>query len=471
MKTSTQHDCHPRRPADNRAGTILVITAIVLVSLIGLLGLVIDAGQLMTAHRVAQNAADAGATAAALDLLKGKSHSTAIATSTLFVQQHNALPDAAVSTLIPPSTGPHAGNSRYVQVIVNHTVPLRFIQILGTGSTQTVTARAVAGYEKSANVATVVLLDPTARPGFYAEGNAYLKVNGNVAINSDGGGETETGEPINNGNSGSAIDLTGNAKLIANSIDSVGGLTTTGNAGVQYFDSTQKGSPLTTGVTPIVDPLLNLPTPTTANGAVGTTMPAVSLNAQQNVTLSPGVYPSITLASGSEAHLNPGIYVIQGGDLDLSGNSKITGTGVMIYLTGSDFNVNTGLPDSGDLSNSPPAGGSATFGSFRLEGTSRIDLTPLSDPSSPFDGIGFYQRRLNTQPFRLTGNSSISPFRGTIYAKWAQIQLQGNSNYSANYTAQLVVGSVRITGSTEIIITVDATEQNLAKVDRVFLVE
>ena len=137
----------------------------------------------------------------------------------------------------------------------------------------------------------------------------------------------------------------------------------------------------------------------------------------------------------------------------------------MIYLTGSDYDVNTGLPDSGDLDQSPPAIGGATFGGLNLSGSSSIDLTPISDASSPFDGMGFYQRRLNTQTFEQSGNTSIAPFKGTIYAKWAQVELSGSSNYSA----QFVVGSIKISGGTSI--TVDATGQNLAKVNQVFLVE
>src|SRR5665213_2349113 len=65
----------------NRSGTILVATALVLMALVGLLRLVIDAGQLMTSYRQTQNAADAAAMAAAMDLLNGSSSSTAKSTA------------------------------------------------------------------------------------------------------------------------------------------------------------------------------------------------------------------------------------------------------------------------------------------------------------------------------------------------------------------------------------------------------
>jgi Flp pilus assembly protein TadG len=194
----------------NRRGTILVITALVLIALVGLMGLVIDAGQLMTANRVAQNAADAAATGAAMDMLTGKSNSTASATATTFVQQYNGLANATVVVNIPPASGAHAGNSQYAEAIVTNSVPVWFIQILGVGSQQTVMARAVAGWEGAGFGAGVLVLDTNTRPGLTLNGNAELAVNGTVVVNSNGGGRNEYGQPINNGNSGSAISLLGN---------------------------------------------------------------------------------------------------------------------------------------------------------------------------------------------------------------------------------------------------------------------
>src|SRR5687768_17014814 len=166
-----------------RKGTILVVTALVLVALIGLLGLVIDAGLLMTAHRQAQNAADAAATAAAMDMLTGKSDATARATATTFVQQHNALASSTVTTNIPPASGPHQGDANFAEVVVSSPVQARFIQVLGVATTRNVTARAVAGREEVSVAAGVMALDSDARPGINLVGNGSLKVNGTVIVN------------------------------------------------------------------------------------------------------------------------------------------------------------------------------------------------------------------------------------------------------------------------------------------------
>jgi Flp pilus assembly protein TadG len=464
MNRLAQHTVRCANCLEQRRGTVLVATAIVLTALIGLLGLVIDAGQLMIAHRQTQNAADAAATAAAMDMLSGNSQSTAKITAATFVQQYNGLATAIVTVNIPPASGPHSSSSQYAEAIVSYPVAMRFIQVLGVASKQTVVARAVAGYEGSSNGASVLVLDPNARPGFSASGNGSLKVNGTFVDNSNGGGMNQLGKPLNNGNTGSAISLSGNATLSAINVESVGGVTTSGNASIQNYNGGSQ-SPLQTGVAIAPDPLLNLPTPTTANGAIATNYAAVNLSGNQSATLSPGVYPSINLSGNASATFNPGIYVIAGGGMSISGNGNATGSGVMIYNTGSNYNVNTGLPDSADLSQAPPASGNASFGALSLSGNGSILFTPVATASSPFDGMGFYQRRLNTQPISISGNGSVGAFKGTIYAKWAPLTLSGNGTYAS----QFVVQSMTLSGNASI--TVDSTGQNLAKINLTYLVE
>ena len=121
---------------------MLVWFALMLTVLLGMVGLVIDGGILMATQRQAQNAADAGALAAAHDLMHGKSPTTATATATTFVKQHNGLstaPDPVVN--IPPATGPYAGMAHYAEVIVSSPMRTFFIHILpGIAQDQTVTA-------------------------------------------------------------------------------------------------------------------------------------------------------------------------------------------------------------------------------------------------------------------------------------------------------------------------------------------
>jgi len=441
----------------------LVLTALILTALIAMVGLVLDAGLLMTAHRQCQNAADAAATAAALEMLHGSSNSAAAATATTFVQQYNGLPTATVTVNIPPSSGPHSGNLRYVEVIVEYPVRTHLIQILGGPNSRNVSARAVGGRESTEIAAGVMALNPNARPGISLNGNGSLAVNGAVIVNSNGGGLDEFGQPIGNGNSGNAITATGNGKLSALDIESVGGVNDLSK--ISNFDSGINQSPLHTGSPMQSDPFEFLAPPTTSTGAIATHYGTVQLTGNQSVTLSPGVYNSISASANVTVTLLPGIYIIKGGGITLSGNSDLNGTGVMIYNTGSDYNVNTGLPDSGDGNNAPPASGNPTFGAIAVTGNGNLRLTPYANPSSPFEGLLVYQRRLNTSAIDFSGNAELDSLKGTVYAKWATLNLSGNGTMNT----QFIVEKVVFTGNGNLL--VNPTNQDIARSDQVFLVE
>lgn len=456
-------DARPGRKNDTRTGTILVITAIMLLVLVGMVGLVVDAGQLMTSHRLAQNAADAASMAAAFDLLRGHSVATAEATATAFVQQHNGLPTATVDFYCPPVSGPHTGDSRYAEVVVSSVVSTRLIQVLGGAWSRTVSARSVAGHEAVPFSAGLISLNPAARPGISGNGNAVLRVNGTIIDNSNGGGYNEFGQPINNGNTGSALSLIGNAVLAASNLQVVGGVSVSSNAAIRSYDGSSS-NPLHTGVPIQPDPFGNIPVPTTGNGAVATNYGAVSVTGNNSVTLNPGVYSSISLSANGNVTMNPGIYVIKGGGLSVTGNGDITGNNVLIYNTSSDYNVNTGLPDSNAGSTAPPTSGS-NFGAVTISGNGTINITPYSNPSSPFNGLSFFQSRLNTKDFSVTGNGSISGLRGTVYAKWAALILSGNGTSHS----QFAVANTVLNGNGTI--TIDYLNQANAMGAMVFLVE
>jgi len=306
-------------------------------------------------------------------------------------------------------------------------------------------------------------LDSTARPGVTLVGNGSLSVNGTVLVNSNGGGYDQNGNNINNGNSGVAVMSIGNGAVYASNVSTVGGVsdpTIFGN-----YDPNNPNSPLQTGVVPQADPFQNLPAPTTANGAVSTYYGDVQLNGSNDVTLNPGVYNSISASANVNVTMNPGVYVIAGGGLSMSGNATLNGSGVLLYNTGSDYNVNTGLPDSQDGSTMPPAAGSATFGSVSISGNALLNLTPYTNSSSPFDGFVLYQRRLNTQPITISGNGSSDSLQGTVYAKWAELDLSGDGTFNSQFFVQSLV----LSGNGNL--TLDYTNSHLGKADLVYLVE
>src|SRR5947209_3693538 len=73
-----------RRPG-HPPGKTLILFAFTLPMLLGMIGLVIDGGLLMATYRQAQNAADAAATAAAMDKFRGATDDAATTTANSFM--------------------------------------------------------------------------------------------------------------------------------------------------------------------------------------------------------------------------------------------------------------------------------------------------------------------------------------------------------------------------------------------------
>ncbi|HEU5116478.1 MAG TPA: pilus assembly protein TadG-related protein, partial [Isosphaeraceae bacterium] len=192
----------PRATQGRPSGKILAMTALSLPVFLGMLGLTIDGGLLMATERQVQNAADAAATAAAMDLFRGSGTSTALATANSFVSDNGlsvslSLNAGSGSSLnIPPTQGPHAGDSHYAEAILSTPAKTFFIQALIGTSTQTVSARAVAGYEPVSSGEGAIVLSPTITPGLSVSGNGTrLVVNGTIVVNSAGAGLDQYGQP------------------------------------------------------------------------------------------------------------------------------------------------------------------------------------------------------------------------------------------------------------------------------------
>ncbi len=501
--------CHCPR----RHGAILIWFTIMLSMLLGMVGLVIDAGLLMATHRQAQNAADAAAMAAADDLMRGRSNGQATTTATTYVQQHNGSSDWTPEVHIPPSSGPYAGLPQYAEVIVTAPMQTFFIHILGVSQDQQVRARAVAGSETLAAGEGLIVLDPDARPGISVQGGAALKVFGKVIDNSEGGGVDENGVPIADASQYAAT--TGNSPqpgtgVYAADIRVVGGVDIPEN----FKNIDPAGSPdvLHCRELSYGDPLINLPIPTVATGVdptfrgdpyadatgmalndpSGTDINRIITQAdgQQVMVLHPGIYGSITIAGGNVV-LTPGIYVVSPkhnviNSLLMTGGT-ITAEGVMFYNTGNSYSPDNGTPDINDGQSPPPQRASdlgdttAYWGGLQINASMKFSplgatlsydpadyVTPGYSPpivSKEFDGMFFFQRRRNNSTLVITGNSAESTLAGTLYAKWALNQITGQGAYDA----QFVVGSMAVSGNGDV--TVNYAGQKLGKAPVVFLVE
>ena len=103
-------------------GQTLVIAALCMTCLMGFVALSVDVGLMLRAKRVLQTAADSAAIAGAAELVSGTWSAAALADAA----QNGVTNGVNGATVTPhngPSTGPHAGNLAYVEVIVTQTEP------------------------------------------------------------------------------------------------------------------------------------------------------------------------------------------------------------------------------------------------------------------------------------------------------------------------------------------------------------
>jgi Flp pilus assembly protein TadG len=485
-----------------RRGKVLVLTGFSLTVLLGMVGITVDTGLLQTARRQAQNAADAAAMAAAMELYRGNTLANAKTIATGYLAK-NGLTDPAVTIAVQvPQSGPYKGNTSYVEVIVTAPQSVYLMPILGVASPQSVAALAVGGYEAIQGGDGLVLLNPNSSPGLTAQGTSNIVVKGTVVVNAPGGGVDQYGNNVSGssasikttgGGGGTGPAITAYAVLTAGGVDISGGSPSSDivnfSGGTALFASTP--------TLPVANPLRNLPVPDASNGAVVTpnNPTAVTVTSGKSQTLNPGVYNDITINSGATVTFKPGIYILSpasnGQGLSIPDTATINAAGAMFYLTGSDYldwknlakptfspgkydALDTPLdgplpPTNGSIPAAPDPGGTI-YAQLSIGGSGgSATLTGYSDAFSPFNGITFYMRpraSLQSNAVTISGAGSAGfNIGGILYAEWADITLKGNRTYNG----PMVVGTLSLNGTTSV--TINSGGRSFGTASQVFLVE
>ena len=384
----------------SRRGQVIVLVCISLVALMGMIGVVTDFSFMQHQRNMMQTAADSAAMAGSQELSYGGMAAAGKADAA-----RNGYTDGAGGVTVtinnPPSTGPNAANSGYVEAIVSKPEPTYFMRALGVG-TLTVSARAVAYEGNGPNC--IYVIDPAA--------SGALSVNGNVSIQSSCGLLVDS-------SSSSGLTAVGNDTISATTIGVVGNYTSNGSVS---FTPTPK-----TGVIAATDPLAYVQAPTVGSCA----QTNLSLNnagsSGSPYQLYPGTYcGGITLHGSTVLNFNPGTYVFAGGGIDVHGNSAMTGTGVTFYLTS----------------------GTGGYGGITLSGTSQVNFS--APTSGPLAGILFFQDRSipsSGAASTITGNSSSS-FDGALYFPTTTLTFNGNS--SSNGYSIVVADKLTVSGNSSL---------------------
>ena len=403
----------------SEAGQAVVFTAIAMVALMGFAGLAVDMGLMRYERRAQQTAADGAAIAGADELrYNGGAGATSAAknaaSANAFTDNNGdaACTDSSAIGCIgvvvnhPPATGPHNGDTNYVEALVTAEHPNYFMNIVGRKKT-TVTARAVATLVGAGGPAPgcVFTLGP---PGV----GVGVDVVGTPTLNAPACGIEDNG---NFTTSGAKLNVT------AGAIGVVG--TDTNNGGGTVTCTVNPSQCPVNGIPAVGDPLSFL-TPPPVNS------PGVNFNPA--TTPVPGTtYKSITVNNTQVVNFPAGTYIVNG-SLTINAGAKVCNqTGAGCTVGGADNAGVTFYITNG--------------GTVKINGGADVELSAPN--SGTYAGMLFYQDPSDTSKAIIDGNSN-SYYQGGLYFPGAELDFGGTSitNAQAAYTI-IVADNLKVNGT------------------------
>jgi hypothetical protein len=382
------------RTGDGEGGQAVVLIAIVFLAMIMVVGLAVDAGQLYSARRTMQEAADAGAYAGAVVRYQNgtvaQARAAAVADTTRNGYTHG-VNGFSVIVNVPPTGGLYVGNDRYVEVLISGGVQTALVP--GQNTVTNVGVRGVAGAEPLNNGYAIMALDRGNTPNaFYAGPNADIHLTGGgIMVNS-----TATG-------GGNSEQCTAARFTIALPYG-----TDVAGAGTGCFPSTGDG--LDNGQPQQADPFAGFPKPSTTGMVTYSSLPAVN-----PAPLMPGIYTTRIGGAGNSLFLMAtGIYILKDG-IDLGGNADIQSEPGGIFI----FNTHTNYPGSFRT-------GIDRCGVINLQGNSNTNMDAMT--TGTYAHLLVYQDPACTNEMKIAGSgSAIFNATGTIYLPSARFTLDGNN--------------------------------------------
>ena len=413
-----------------RSGQAGLFAVLSLTLLFGALGLAVDVGWAYYTRQSAQAAADAAALAAAAYASAsgqpacgtGGVVCNSTATACNNPPTTPATTDLQAGCLYARSNGfVNNGTTQFVSLSANTTAPpgisgntpSYWVQANVTAKPSTlfgsfggikqftINASATAAVAYYSAGACIYVLNPSASGAFSASGSASVRATCGIFVNSS---------------SSTAFTESGSARVVATQILINGGYSLSGSATVSPTPTTSAGSQ--------ADPLAGLVMPTFANSCDHT---GYSLSGSGSALLYPGTYCNgITISGSATATFGSGLYIVNGGGINISGSGSISGTDLTFFNTGQY---------------------GYTIGSVNLSGSSTVNFTAPS--SGTYQGMLFLQdRNLSYSSGNNINGSSSSVLTGTLYFPTTTVTYSGSST-TGSYTA-MIAKNIIIAGSADL---------------------
>ena len=391
----------------DKTGGVLIYSAFALPIILGVAGMSVDMGTWYASKRVAQAAADSGALAGALEVMRVNQDPSepdltefeiqVIATAIASDNGYDYGAGDEIEVNYPPDTGSYAGAGDAVEVIVRRPASVFLAGILFDEDV-TVAARAVA----------VVDVNDTCMWGLNKTKRNAIKISGGAQVNMPCGILSNSNDPAE------SLGVDGGGCVTATKIKAAGG--TNGECihpnALEYVNQ-------------VNDPFANMDPPSGFGGC--TNHSNIRVNSGATLTLDPGVYCGrITVNSGGTLNFNEGQYVLDGAALSFSSDAEVSGTDVSFYIT----------EDSGQGDN------------ITISADAVVDLSAPWDGENP--GVLFYQDRnspLNIQ-HSFTGGATMN-LEGILYFPNQDLQFTGGTTIDP-VTTLIVADTITFSGITEV---------------------
>lgn len=403
-----------KRLKDDLRGNILVMVGAGTAALVGSAGLAVDAVQWYLWKRQMQQAVDAGSMAGALAISNGGDWEMAAKL---------ALSRAADQTYViekltnPPDTGGYTTDNTAIELIATTSRALPFSSVF-MADPAVIRVRSVAvGIGEGEHC--VISLKKNG-VGVGVSGTAKVNLGCGVAANSK---------------STPAIKLDGSSLLTATPI--------TAHGGIDYAASNiASGTRLLPYQGQVADPMAdrNLQVPNAPCDTAGKN--GIAISPSTTTTIGPGSTSGIANDSNGDGYtticggldvrgnltLNPGVYIIDGGDLKVNSGARITGHDVTLILTGD----NAGKMADIDIS-----------------GSAIVDLTATDDDASDWDGVLVYQDPIGSNHVSTINGGSNLGLEGIVYLPNGEVQFNGNAGQHADCLL-LVASTVNFGGESSL---------------------
>ena len=370
-------------------GVVTLITALLLVLLVGFMGLAIDTSYAFYVRTKMQAAADAAALGGASDMLNGGTQNNAIGVARLLAAANGFSDGEAYTSVvasIPPGLNPdgstpsYSTNASYIRVQITQAVPLYFAPLIGFSKNWTVHANAVAGIESSPDCLVTMSTFRINGTNTASLNNCSAVIGGNL-----------------NATNNSKIDISGN-----------------GTISVYNDSSIQCNSCTPTPVRRSAE-LPALPTVNIPPGLSEVIDPSCSSG-----TCQPGIYNSLLeLGKGKAYTFASGFYVFNKG---LKTNSAIVTSapnGVTLYVA----------------SNQP----------IDLSGT--LTLSALAAPGcTAGSGVLVYQSPSTLSTMKLAGSNDKLNLQGIVDLPYLDVIISGTSS-NLSLSGSLIAHSIDLNGN------------------------